>query len=572
MTVTRSIEVRLLGRFQVEIEDRDLTEELLRRRRAGDLLKLLAFDPEHRLARERVMDALWPNLSPDRAGANLRKAAHHLRSALGSASSIVLDGQSVRLGDGWVIDSDAGDFESRARAVVGHGDDESCREAASRYHGELLPGDYETWCVEPRRALRDLYLETLACGRLWGRLVEVDPTNEMAHQEIISAHLASGDRAAALRQFEHLRSALKDQLGVLPNARSMLMYEDALSLDGPDVPSPAERARALLAWGVVHWERQDVAEAERTARSARALAIDAGLGRELADASELLGLIAYAQGRWRDLFADEFLSSIRNTPELAPFLLDAHMCMSEFALGEADGLRQIDDLAETILDTATEIESDQGRALGLLLQGETILLGDSEPAEAIAPLEQARLLHEQVASTTGTVLALERLVQADDARGDHESALERHRRALQMAAESSVRRHLVPFVYGGMLAGRDGDDAFDLLGEAERNIEGLDLCPPCAMSYRINAVHACISVDDFELAADYLETAAEVAGMWQEGPWHSAVTEARSALVAGRNGSSDEVRRLLTSAAAGYASAGRPRDEARCREALAAIS
>lgn len=570
--MTRSIEIRLLGRFQVEVGGRDVTEQLVRRRRAGDLLKLLSFGTEQGIARERVMDALWPDLAPERAGTNLRKAAHHLRSTLGPASSVVLDGQSVRLGDGWIIDSDAKAFEHLARGALSDGDVEGCRKAASRYHGELLAEDYETWCIEPRRALRDLYLETLACGRLWGRLVEVEPTNETAHQEIISAHLTVGDRAAALRQFEQLRSALRDQLGVLPNDRSMAMYEEALSLDGPDAPSPAERARALLAWGVVHWERQDVAEAERTARSARALAIDAGLGRELAEASELLGLIAHAQGRWRRLFADEFLSSIRNTPELAPFLLDAHMCMSEFALGEADGLRQIDDLAEIILDTATEIESDQGRALGLLLQGETILLGDPEPDEAIIPLEQAHLLHEEVASTTGTVLALERLAQADDARGDIESARIRHRRALEMATESSVRRHLVPFVYGGMLANRDGAAAFDLLEKAERDVEGLDMCPPCAMSYRINAIHACVSVNDLDRAEDYLDAAAAVARMWQDGPWHSAVSEAQAAMVAGRGGSPDEVRRLLKSAAAGYASAGRPRDEARCREALLAVS
>lgn len=569
--MTQTIEIRLLGQFQVMVGGLDVTDRLLRRRRAGDLLKLFAIGAEQVLPRERVMDALWPDLPPERSGANLRKAAHHARSALGSASSIVLDGQSVRLGEGWAIETDVSSFEQTARVCLSGDDIEGCRKAASRYHGELLPGDYETWCVESRRALRDLYLKTLAGGRLWGRLVEVDPTNETAHQEIISAHLAAGDRAAALRQFEHLRSALKDQLGVLPNARSMEMYEEALSLDGPDAPSPAERARALLAWGVVHWERHDAEEAERTARSARALAIDAGLGRELAEASELLGLIAYAQGRWREMFAEEFLTSIRSTPELAPFLFDAHMCMSEFALGEVDGLKQIAELADTILDTALEIDSEQGQALAFLLKGETILLGDTQPDHAITPLEQAGRLHEKVASTTGTVLALERLAQADQVRGDRELARRRHARALELATESTVRRHLVPFVYGGMLAGLEGEDAFHLLEEGERNTEGLDLCPPCAMSYRINAVHACVSVDQHERAENYLKSAAAVAAMWQEGPWHSAVAEARAALIFTGKGNLEEVRRLLEAAAGGYASAHRPRDEARCRRALAAI-
>src|SRR5680860_1532288 len=112
-----------------------------------------------------------------------------------------------------------------------------------------------------------------------------------------------------------------------------------LAMEGRDVPPPAERARALLAWGVVHWERSELAEAERTAVEVRALAMDAGLGRELSDASELLGLVAYAQGRWREVFGREFLESVERNPELAPFVFDANLCMSEFALEESDGVR-----------------------------------------------------------------------------------------------------------------------------------------------------------------------------------------------------------------------------------------
>lgn len=103
------------------------------------------------------------------------------------------------------------------------------------------------------------------------------------------------------------------------------MYEKVLAMEGHEPPTPVERARALLAWGLVHWNRKDLEEAERTAEEARGLAIDAGLGRELGEASALLGLIAQARGLWRDRFRTEFLESVRRTPELASFVFDAHL-------------------------------------------------------------------------------------------------------------------------------------------------------------------------------------------------------------------------------------------------------
>jgi hypothetical protein len=45
-------------------------------------VKLLALAPRHRLHREQVIDALWPDLPPDAGAANLRKAAHYRDRAL----------------------------------------------------------------------------------------------------------------------------------------------------------------------------------------------------------------------------------------------------------------------------------------------------------------------------------------------------------------------------------------------------------------------------------------------------------------------------------------------------------
>ena len=257
-----------------------------------------------------------------------------------------------------------------------------------------------------REQLNARYLQVLEGGRLWGRL-SVDPTSEIAHRGIIRERREAGDRAGAIRQFDRLRTVLHDELGVSPDPVSVALYEEVLETEGGDVATPAERARALLAWAVVHWERDDLAEAERTARKARALAIDAGLGHELAESSELLGLVGFAKGRWREVFAEGFLDAVERSPDLAPFVYDANLCMSEFALHQPDGLADLNAFADELLERAGQ-DSRPARAVSLLLRGEVGLLGNRDPVAVEADLTEAIRLYQEVQTPSGAALAVVR--------------------------------------------------------------------------------------------------------------------------------------------------------------------
>src|ERR1700752_4070173 len=72
----------LLGGFRAEVGGQAVPERRWHRRKACSLVKLLALAPGHRLHREQLMDALWPDLAPDAAGANLRKAVHFARQSI----------------------------------------------------------------------------------------------------------------------------------------------------------------------------------------------------------------------------------------------------------------------------------------------------------------------------------------------------------------------------------------------------------------------------------------------------------------------------------------------------------
>ena len=76
------LRIEVLGGFRVSVAGHPVPDDVWHRRKPAALLKMLALAPGHRLHREQLMDALWPELGPTAAGANLRKAIHHARNAL----------------------------------------------------------------------------------------------------------------------------------------------------------------------------------------------------------------------------------------------------------------------------------------------------------------------------------------------------------------------------------------------------------------------------------------------------------------------------------------------------------
>ena len=150
------VEVRLLGRFEVVVDSRPVPTQAWEHRRAADLVKLLALSPEHRLTRDEVTEALWPQLSATAGVANLHKAAHHARRALGWPESIVLRRGVVALAPGYRVKTTWSSWRRAATAT-----------ATSR---DLLPDDrYEEWTAAHRERLAEV--RPRPCGaRAAGRI------------------------------------------------------------------------------------------------------------------------------------------------------------------------------------------------------------------------------------------------------------------------------------------------------------------------------------------------------------------------------------------------------------------
>ncbi|HEX2275455.1 MAG TPA: AAA family ATPase [Acidimicrobiales bacterium] len=221
------VAVSLLGGFTVAVDADVVADREWRSRRARQLVALLALAPNRRLTTEQVMDALWPDLTPDAARANLHKTATLARQALGSKDSVVLRGDVVSLWPSADVDVDAVEFERDARAALASGAPGACADVAGRFGGELLPDErYEEWAVGPRERLRALYLDVLRGGGLWAAVAEAEPTDEAAHRGLMSEHLRAGQLHAAIRQFQRLRTVLARELGVLPSPETVALYRE----------------------------------------------------------------------------------------------------------------------------------------------------------------------------------------------------------------------------------------------------------------------------------------------------------------------------------------------------------
>ena len=225
-----NVHIRLLGGFEVSLDNR-VAVTRFPTRRSGELVQLLALDSCRRLTRDQVIDALWPQLDAFAGGANLRKAAHHARQALGHPHAVTLHQGHVELFPGFVVTTDADEFLDAADAALSAEDPVEACAAAGRYAGELLPGArYEAWADGQRRLLAARYLDLLRVGGQWDRVLEFDPLDEAAAREVMRAALDEGRRHHTIAVYGRLRAALSIELGVLPQPATDELY--AKSLDG----------------------------------------------------------------------------------------------------------------------------------------------------------------------------------------------------------------------------------------------------------------------------------------------------------------------------------------------------
>lgn len=223
-----ALAVRVLGGFSVERAGTPILITEWQSRKARDLLKVLVSRRGHPVARDVLIDLLWPDEDPGKAGSRLSVTLSTLRSVLDpdkrfdpehfvandrAAAWLQLDHVSVDV-EAFLLVAGAGLKALAAGDSASAGSLLATAEAA--YAGEFLEEDlYEDWAAVLREEARTTYVSVamalaelaLAAGdhdgaaRYLLRVLARDPYDERAHLQLVTALSAAGRHGEARRMY-----------------------------------------------------------------------------------------------------------------------------------------------------------------------------------------------------------------------------------------------------------------------------------------------------------------------------------------------------------------------------------
>ena len=240
---------RLFGKFTAH-HDAGLLKGL-EASKDQELLSYLLIHRDRPHSREGLASLLWGDTSTEKSKKYLRQALWHLHAALNSDNELgtevlMVDHDWLSLTPHSNLWTDVDVFErafAGAEGVAGRQLDtekaHALKDAVSLYNDDLLPGYYQEWILFERERLQNMYLLMLdklivylqyqgeyeVAQGYGATILRYDPARERTHRQLMHLYSLAGDRTSALRQFERCALALKQELGVKPEKKTVELYE-----------------------------------------------------------------------------------------------------------------------------------------------------------------------------------------------------------------------------------------------------------------------------------------------------------------------------------------------------------
>jgi serine/threonine-protein kinase len=237
------LSLRLLGGLELEATGGTRVSSILSQPKRVALLVLLACGSETGLLRrDSLIGLLWPELDQDRGRHALRQSLYVLRKALGHDIVEARGDDEVGLRRD-AITCDVKRFEREATG----GNAES---AMDLYRGDLLPGffvhdavEFERWLEAERLRLRRIAAgccwrlaeqyeadgDSVDCSKWARRAVDLAPFDEGAVDRLIQLLDRSGNRAGALRAYDHFARRLRAEYAAEPSPETEALIDQVRS-------------------------------------------------------------------------------------------------------------------------------------------------------------------------------------------------------------------------------------------------------------------------------------------------------------------------------------------------------
>ncbi|HET7558986.1 MAG TPA: bacterial transcriptional activator domain-containing protein [Limnochordia bacterium] len=227
------------------------------------MLKVLVSAEGRWVSGDALCDAIWPDVTEERAKSSLRNAMHFLRHCLEpdlqryQPSTFVINGaQGYRLLVGESVALDSVAFEKGADAaerISRDGDIESAIRhgtgALDLYRGDFLGDEpFAEWAALPREHLRIRYFDLVISVSRWLRggdrtlneralhyvvqAIQRGPEQEVLYREAMWHLVVLQRRAEAIALYHQCREFLNAELGIEPSLETTRLFERILDDSG----------------------------------------------------------------------------------------------------------------------------------------------------------------------------------------------------------------------------------------------------------------------------------------------------------------------------------------------------
>ena len=228
------LKIATLGGLTIRC-DGEAVADLASRKVEALLVYLACTRRVHR--REMLAEMFWEERTQAQAMSNLRVALSSLRKHL--TPYVIIARDTVVMNPEAAIWLDVAVMEEKLSTS-------QTEEAVASYQGDFLEGFYirgargfDDWTTVERERVRQLVLDALTDLVAYHlkagtyrrgiphsrRLLQIDPLLEEGHRQLMVLLAYSGQRGAALAQYESCLQLLRDELGVAPTAETTALYE-----------------------------------------------------------------------------------------------------------------------------------------------------------------------------------------------------------------------------------------------------------------------------------------------------------------------------------------------------------
>lgn len=256
--------VRLFGGMEIGIGGQVLESTAFRKPKAKTLLAVLVLHRGKEVARQELLEIMWPDSSGDRASNNLYSLWSALRRALEDERGecpYAVRHQAGYMVDARYVESDVDEFEEICRTLFfGRPDAQEWMEAFARLQNDfscdLLPSETGNAYIDRlRERYRSRLVDALvtaadrlcdideAQAALWFAQAALDRCDERedAYCALMRAQMLSDQRSQAMETFLACRRFMVEELGMDPSERVMRLHRELIA---------GRRDSSPVSWGM----------------------------------------------------------------------------------------------------------------------------------------------------------------------------------------------------------------------------------------------------------------------------------------------------------------------------------